>query len=181
MEARASARESSSCSAPFLIGASLLHLGQGGLPRKWEEAVPTTRRAFPLRIGHPCVVQRLFSMFPLGAPGVALVILRLAVAATLWTGGAGDCARPPWVSFARPVLAMALCLGMLTPPVAAACAFLHGASLAGCESCCQALPAIVAVANASALAVLGPGAYSVDCRLFGRRVFVVTSGNENSR
>jgi hypothetical protein len=119
-------------------------------------------------------VQRLFSMFPRGAPGVALVLLRLAVAATLWVGVPEGCGRP--ARFVFPLLAIALCLGILTPVAAVLCAGLQGAGIAGCEQA-QALPAIVAVMNASALALLGPGAYSIDCRLFGRRVFVVTGGS----
>jgi len=75
-----------------------------------------------------------------------------------------------------PLLAIALCLGMLAPVVAVLCAILHGAGGAWCEQA-QTLPPIVAVASASALALLGPGAYSIDGRLFGRRVFVMTGGN----
>ena len=112
-------------------------------------------------------------MFPRGAPGVALVLLRFAVAATLWAGVPEHCRPAPLVFL---LLTMALCLGMLTPLAAVLCAFLHGAGIAWCEQA-QTLPAIVAVAHASALALLGPGAYSIDCRLFGRRVFVVTGGS----
>ncbi|HEX8772577.1 MAG TPA: hypothetical protein VF735_03160 [Pyrinomonadaceae bacterium] len=37
---------------------------------------------------------------------------------------------------------------------------------------------ITPVIDAAALAILGPGAYSVDARLFGRRVTVITSGTK---
>jgi hypothetical protein len=116
-------------------------------------------------------------MFPRGAPGIALVVLRIAVAATLWANGP---LAPAWMTLARPLLAIPLCLGMLTPAVAVVCAVLHGVSLA-CSSPGPVLGAIVAMANASALALLGPGAYSIDCRLFGRRVFVVSGGSEPGR
>jgi hypothetical protein len=64
--------------------------------------------------------------------------------------------------------------------MAVVCAVHHGVSLA-CSHSDLALRAIVAIANASALALLGPGAYSIDCRLFGRRVFVVSGGSETGR
>lgn len=38
-----------------------------------------------------------------------------------------------------------------------------------------------AIFDAAALALLGPGAYSVDARLFGRRVTVVSPGKARSR
>ena len=60
------------------------------------------------------------------------------------------------------LLAVPLCLGLLTPAAAVACAALHGATLA-CSDLEPSLSAIVAIANASALAMLGPGAYSIDC------------------
>jgi hypothetical protein len=123
-------------------------------------------------------VQRLFSMFPRGAPGIALAVLRVAVAATLWTGGPLACFPPAWMTLASVPFAMALCLGIFTPAVAVVCAAMHAASLACCGPG-QMLPAIVAIANASALALLGPGAYSIDCRLFGRRVFVVSGGSQS--
>jgi hypothetical protein len=122
-------------------------------------------------------VQRQFSMFPRGAPGIALVVLRVAVAAALWTGGPLACLSPPGTTVASILVGVPLCLGLLTPAAAVVCAALHVASLA-CSAPEQPVSAIVALANASALAMLGPGAYSIDCRLFGRRVFVVSGGSE---
>lgn len=123
-------------------------------------------------------MQRLFSMFPRGAPGIALVVLRLAVAATLWTGGPVACLSPAGMTLALILIGVPLSLGLVTPAAAVMCATLHGASLA-CSDLEHVLSAIIAIANASALALLGPGAYSIDCRLFGRRVFVVSGGSES--
>lgn len=117
-------------------------------------------------------------MFPRGAPGVALLVLRLAVAATLWTGGPLACLSPAGIILALILVGVPLCVGLLTPAAAVVCAALHVTTLA-CSDLEQALSAIVAIANASALAMLGPGAYSIDCRLFGRRVFVVSGGSES--
>lgn len=130
------------------------------------------------RIDDPQAMQRLFSMFPRGAPGIALLVLRFAVAATLWAGGPLGCLTPAWLTWAWFLLAIPLCLGILTPAVALVCAIVHGASLA-CSCPAQILSTIVAIAIASALAMLGPGAYSIDCRLFGRRVFVMSAGSES--
>jgi hypothetical protein len=124
-------------------------------------------------------VQRLFSMFPRGAPGIALVLLRFAVAATLWTGRPLACLSPAGMTWALILAGVPLCLGLLTPAAAVVCAALHVATLA-CGDLEQPLSAIVAIATASALAMLGPGAYSSDCRLFGRRVFVVSGGSEGA-
>lgn len=112
-------------------------------------------------------MQRLFSMFPVGAPGLALVVLRLAVASQLWPGPAAI------------LLALPLGLGVLTPAAAAACAIVHGARLID-AGVVAGLPELIAVADACALALLGPGAYSVDARLFGRRVFVVSDRSGSS-
>lgn len=120
-------------------------------------------------------MQRLFSMFPRGTPGIALVVLRFAVAATLWTAGPLGCLSPALTTLVCFLLAIPLCFGILTPAVSVACVVVHGASLA-CSYPEQVLSTIVAIASASALAMLGPGAYSIDSRLFGRRVFVMSRG-----
>ncbi|MBH1494244.1 hypothetical protein JY423_08840 [Stenotrophomonas maltophilia] len=102
-------------------------------------------------------MQRLFLMFPDRGPGVGLLWLRLCVAVALcMPGGHGG-----WLS-ALCLLAVAmLALGVLMP-VAVVVAML--------ELHAQALPWPLVVLPL-ALLVLGPGAYSLDARLFGRRVF----------
>ena len=114
-------------------------------------------------------------MFPPAAPGVALVLLRLSVAAALWSTQPLD----PLVS-ARVelfvgliVLTACICFGVLTPVGAVLCVawqFVSSFSTSEAES----LSTVVAIATAAALALLGPGAYSIDAALFGRRVVVVT-------
>jgi hypothetical protein len=113
-------------------------------------------------------MQRLFSMFPRGAPGIALVILRLTVAAALPSAG-------PYAL----ALAIPLALGLLTPAVALGCALIHGLRLLDGHAT-VVVPVLIALANSASLALLGPGAYSVDARLFGRRVFVVSGGSDGS-
>ena len=131
-----------------------------------------------LRIDDSRGMQRLFSMFPRGAPGIALLVLRVAVAAALWPVGPPASSSPVGMTLAFILVGLPLCLGLVTPAAAAVCAALHVFTLA-CGDVGQARSAIIAIANASALALLGPGAYSIDCRLFGRRVFVVSGGSES--
>jgi hypothetical protein len=121
-------------------------------------------------------VQRLFSTFPRSAPGVALVLLRVAVAATLYGAplAYGQEARP-WLWFGTIIIAACLCIGLLTPPMALIAAVMEGASLFDIEHA-PALAIVITIATALSLALLGPGGYSIDAWLFGRRVFVVSSG-----
>lgn len=103
------------------------------------------------------------SNFPSGGPGAGLLLLRLAVAAhLLLTALHGDTALA-WWRLTLLVLAIALvCLGLLTPLAAGACAVAQLTWLGG------ALP-LVGILCALALLLLGPGAYGLDARLFGRR------------
>jgi hypothetical protein len=67
---------------------------------------------------------------------------------------------------------MSLSVGFLTPYLSVIALVLAGANLlAGFNS--DNLVYVFAICDAAALALLGPGAYSVDARLFGRRVTVV--------
>jgi hypothetical protein len=118
-------------------------------------------------------VQRLFSMFPRGGPGFALLLLRISVAAILLVSMAG---RPDLPSlhllFAGAVLvSIALAIGIFTPVVSSiVCVYAIADLLIGLR-----LDWLVVsfVLNSIALALLGPGAYSLDARLFGLRVMVV--------
>jgi hypothetical protein len=118
-------------------------------------------------------VQRLFSMFPPGPPGLALMLLRASVAgAVLLEIYTHKSALPGWAMGAAGVLAVFLCAGYLTPVASVAALVLHAilwVSL-GAESIAIAL---IASFDALALALLGPGGYSVDSFRFGRRVVLL--------
>jgi hypothetical protein len=120
-------------------------------------------------------VQRLFSMFPPGAPGLALLLLRVSVAlALLFDSYAHRGALPGWVHGAAIVISLVVSAGYLTPVAAAAALVLHAivwlAVGGGVDA--TAVAAVLAL-DAVALALLGPGAYSLDSRRFGRRLVVL--------
>jgi hypothetical protein len=122
-------------------------------------------------------VQRLFSMFPSGSAGLSLVVLRCVVAATgfvhasaFWPMGAGFMVRA-----VAALVALCLCLGVLTPYCAAVSCVLELALLVavgGPDRFQLGMSALTAAATAG----LGPGAYSIDARLFGRKVFTIPLG-----
>lgn len=123
------------------------------------------------------------SSFPNGGAGAGLLLLRLAVALQLLTETL--CAEAaPWWSAMLPAavawlplalaiaLAVALVLGVLTP-VAGAVGALWELFCLGQSDWAHAPPCIVGVLTATALVLLGPGAYALDARLFGRRRLVL--------
>lgn len=112
-------------------------------------------------------------MFPRGSPGLALLLLRAAVAIALLVDTFGNRLDVPgWIQGAAILLSFALCAGYVTPIVAVMGVGLHGLIWVSLGGGSPAVAVIVAL-NAVALALLGPGAYSVDSHLFGRRVLVI--------
>lgn len=118
-------------------------------------------------------VQRLFSTFPPGWPGVGLLILRCSVAiAMLFESGFSHPVSPGWIQALAILLSIALFAGYMTPIAAAICLFFH--ALIWCRLGVGSMAlAIIMCLDLIALALLGPGGYSVDAFRFGRRVIVV--------
>jgi uncharacterized membrane protein YphA (DoxX/SURF4 family) len=122
-------------------------------------------------------------MFPTGMPGIALLILRVSLAGAI-LDRCFEVVKPavlPVVCLALALQSLLLCLGLLTPIVSiVACTFeLTALFVAG-----HADVRFIALAclNAAVIALLGPGAYSLDARLFGRREMVFPpSGKDQHR
>jgi putative oxidoreductase len=126
-------------------------------------------------------LRRLFSTFASGWPGVGLLLMRLITGASLVMHGFARLQTGPSVEFTvLSVFAIAigiLVLAGLWTPVAgslvAALALWNIISRPGDPSACIYMATIGA-----SLALLGPGAWSVDARLFGwKRINV---GNRES-
>jgi putative oxidoreductase len=112
-------------------------------------------------------------MFPRGLPGLALLLLRVStVLALLLNCYVNRSEISTWIQLAAILLALSLCAGFLTPIAASAALLFHVLVwflIGGISS-----PAlIVVVLDALALALLGPGAYSIDSYRFGLRVVVL--------
>ncbi|MFZ6760920.1 hypothetical protein ACO0K9_27255 [Undibacterium sp. Ji50W] len=121
-------------------------------------------------------MQKLFSMFPAGAPGMGLLFLRLAMGLQMlvYSGCCEASRMPVWLATVILVWTGLICLAVVTPVLAVlwilfACVLVFMGNLA-------LIPAATSILSALALALLGPGAYSVDARLFGRRVIVLPDG-----
>ncbi len=117
------------------------------------------------------LVQRLFSTFAGGPPGAGLLIQRLLVGAALlyWvTATPGGTVAAPQVISA--LAGLPLIAGLWTPVagVVVACAEAWVAFSSPTQMCNTAVLAVLGVT----LALIGPGEWSVDARLYGRKHFV---------
>lgn len=138
--------------------------------------LPSCVRSTPL--------QRIFTSFPSGAVGAALLVLRVFVGASAILEAAlalveDHSLLSVVVAFFDAVAGLALILGFLTPIVSALLAAGGAAILLGLHSVVlRLLDSQMArfefVVIAAALAILGPGATSIDARLFGRREVAIS-------
>jgi len=120
-------------------------------------------------------VQRLFSIFPAAAPGYGLLLLRFVVVASLYIDARGQLLSVPNAALLVLVVSLsgALTIGFLTPVVALVCAAVQILLIANANTFIPAT--LIGPPIAVVLSLLGPGAYSVDAHLFGRRVVVLHS------
>jgi uncharacterized membrane protein YphA (DoxX/SURF4 family) len=128
-------------------------------------------------------LQRWYRTFPHGLPGIGLLVLRLAIGAKLVIE-ASSCMLDPqglklkvWLlSWLALGIGTSFVLGFLTRLVAgvsvligAAVYFWHPAWM----SCFLNLSSLDAIGVALAIALMGPGAISLDAYFFGRRKIVI--------
>ena len=124
-------------------------------------------------------MQRLFSAFPDGRPGVGLLLLRATVGllAVLQSGhrlvdGADLSLRSGVFDVLALLSGTSLLIGLLTPLAGVTLGVstvLLRLSVPAAGLVFDNAATLLIVADAAAIALLGPGAFSVDGRLFGRR------------
>jgi len=131
-------------------------------------------------------LQRLYSTFPGGNPGIGLLLLRAAVGLTAAAQGVFYLSGPfnpspgKWIlGLVLIVSGMALTAGFFTPVAG----IMLGLCFLGIAVSWFPAPTLGLhdarllaggmIVTAIALALLGPGAFSLDGRLFGRREIVI--------
>jgi uncharacterized membrane protein YphA (DoxX/SURF4 family) len=128
----------------------------------------------------------MFSMFPDGWPGAGLLLLRLAAGAVVVAQGVSYLSNrhePGFSGLAVFAVAGAVCvllmIGFLTRFVALAAAVAGGIGvfswlpISNGGSVVSPMTAALSAIIAVAVMCLGPGALSLDARLFGRREIVI--------
>jgi len=108
-------------------------------------------------------------IFSGGAPGVALLLMRTATAATLLLAAVDFPLPDAWPLVAAVLPALGLLAGLFTRAAGLLGAILLVVLAARAGGAAGAFLALQG-AEALALALLGAGAFSIDARLFGRKV-----------
>jgi uncharacterized membrane protein YphA (DoxX/SURF4 family) len=111
----------------------------------------------------------MFSSFPDGAPGLGLLLLRAVLGVGAISSGVADLGTGTLLGVLDIVVGSLLLAGFLTP-VAAILLGLAALNIAFSEE--KWTPVSVFIV-ALATALLGPGAFSIDARLFGRREIII--------
>lgn len=131
-------------------------------------------------------LQRLLSSYPVGRHGIGLLILRVAIAITALVQGlcyfaenGNGTAVGSIVGIVLVLSGLALSVGFLTPLASALICILAVGNAALWIPLPMgslfptALHTALTVVIAISVTILGPGAYSVDARLFGRREIII--------
>jgi len=119
-------------------------------------------------------VQRLFSTFAEGWPGAALLVQRVLISAiTLFYGithlldPAGLATKLPFL--VASVAALFLLLGLWTPLAGATISIVGiGIFFTVCSG--HSLTAIIVAVLGATVAMIGPGIWSIDAKLYGRKL-----------
>ena len=121
-------------------------------------------------------LQRLFSTFPNGWPGTGLLLQRVVIATVLLCSGFGHLREPSQSALSIPHLigvgaGILLLLGLWTPVCGTLIAVVE--VWVAYSSARAGIPIMLATLGAT-LAMIGPGAWSIDARLFGRKHFEIS-------
>jgi len=124
-------------------------------------------------------LQRLFSTFADGWPGLGLLLLRLLTAALLLYDEIVYLKQPAQVlptvtHFIGAAMGILLFVGLWTPVVGTLVVMAEAWIILSHSG--ALLPAVELAMLGASLAMIGPGAWSVDARLFGRK-HIQTLGN----
>ena len=149
------------------------------MPARPFEGVGPRRERNTIELG--CILQRLFSTFPNSWPGVGLLLLRLCLGIALLNFASET------TFFTQELIATVggifLIAGLWTPAMGALVALdevwiaLTSYSLPREDTWIHIFLAILAVS----VAMLGPGAWSIDARLFGRKRFDIDRTKSRNR
>jgi len=123
-------------------------------------------------------------MFPQGGPGLGLLLLRVAAAGMFALNlthrfNVSSNALQWFLVFSISLISIGLLLGFLTPILTIIACLAAIANLLLADQPIDVVYVLRTLTSA-ALVLLGPGAYSVDARLFGLRVTVVPPRRERN-
>jgi uncharacterized membrane protein YphA (DoxX/SURF4 family) len=144
-----------------------------------DTAFPVLDVSIRLRISYSVsgsILQRLYSTFASGWPGAGLLLLRLLTAVALVHFGIDDVlAAPPATTFVLHIVGIGagiLLLAGLGTPLAGTLAAIVNLWIALSRYFSDSGDPWIAIVQATlgaVLAMVGPGAWSIDARLFGRK------------
>ena len=123
-------------------------------------------------------MQKLFSAFPGGWPGLGLLLLRALVGVTLiaqivaYVGSTKLSVLGCVVTALVLIIASCLLAGFMTP-IAAIVIGLGAIALAVSSLLDTNQTLLNVIVLTTAIALLGPGAFSIDARMFGRREILI--------
>jgi hypothetical protein len=112
-------------------------------------------------------MKQLFSAYPAGLAGAALLLFRCSLALFVATTATEILPLRHWSALTLDIAAVSLAAGFGVRTIAAL------GVLAGCAAllsgaCAMPILLLTHVIDAAALAMIGPGAFAIDARLFGR-------------
>jgi uncharacterized membrane protein YphA (DoxX/SURF4 family) len=113
------------------------------------------------------VVQRLFSTFARGWPGVGLLVQRLVTAALLFHSAIAHAPQITLLPMIAAGTGLLLLIGLWTPLAGITVALSELSMLFSHQA--DPLSCVLLATLGATSAMIGPGAWSIDARLFGRK------------